>query len=273
MMRRAISCIIIIMLLTLLCNSINAYSTIKKNSQVNNLETLSNCYISINGSLETQWKICFLKPFGDYRSTVLYWHLELQSDTIITISNEKDGDILYQNQGAIELKILNFRGIYKPSRPDETSPLNMFIDGKVTLINIEETNTNNENKKSNYDVQLGKESFTNCYIQINGKIHNDWPAIIKLPNMLLVGWIQDSDNNVLFGSYSYILLENDASIKVFSEKNGEILWQHQGSSDPLITLIGYKGLYEYFNPENELSQVNIEGDCLYSSIRLGNYGT
>lgn len=129
-----------------------------------------------------------------------------------------------------------------------------------------------ESQEQNTILSSGTKRFTNCYVEISGYIHNDWPAIIKLPNMFQSGWIMSSEEDVLFGLYSYMLFENSAAIIVYSEKNGDILWEHQKDVDPLITIIGFNGFYEFINPPLQLSSVTLEGMVGYISIRLKDYG-
>jgi hypothetical protein len=268
--------LIILMMLVILpiTTSLATFEKSKSFDQIRNNELFQNCYINISGSLENQWKINFLKPYGDYRSTVLFWHLELQSDNQLTIS-DKNGEILYQFNGAVKLNIFRFSGIYIPKLQSENGPLHMSINGHVGRILFQElakSNSENENRH-NLRYVNDKESFLNCYIEVQGHIHNDWPAVVKLPNMLIAGWIQASLDDVLFGSYSYILFEDDADIKIYEKKDGTLLWEHQGQLDPLLTIIGYRGYYSYINPEQELQKVTLSGKALFASIRLDDFGT
>ena len=261
---------LLLVFIMLVFTSISTSVATGENNQSNN-KVFSNCYIDILGSLETQWKICFMKPFGDYRSTVFYWHLELQSDSDLVILSEKDGEILYQHHGAIVVNIALFSGIYIPSKPNENEPLQMDIDGHAGRISIT-TKDQASQEKVNQVPLPNRETFTGSYIEIQGHVHNDWPAIIKLPNMIIAGWVRQSEEEILFGSYSYILFEEDASIRVYDEKGGNLLWKHQGTIDPLITLIGFRGSYNYVDIELTLRQVTLEGTALFTSIRLHDYG-
>ena len=228
------------------------------------------CYVEIDGDISNQWKICFLKPFGDYRSTVVYWHIEFKPDTTIRIYDDKNGELLYEYDGERELNIIAFGGIYIPSRLSPSSPLHVSITGSVFRI-ISKKLSNNQDISSE-SILNNKVNFNNCYIEISGKIHNDWPAIVKLPNLFTFLWYRSDENNILFGTYCYILYEEDAVIKVYNEKDGNLIWEHEGMSDPLIKIIGFKGEYDYIYEPSHLDTVVFSGDVLFTSIRLGDWG-
>jgi hypothetical protein len=273
-MSRKIICILICFLLVLISIPlINSEKFIEK--PINNVgedEYFISCYISIEGSIFNQWKINFLKPFGDDRATVLFWHLEFKPNTEITILTEENGEVLYNFQGEKQLNILAFRGIYISQHNWEEDHVDVSINGKVTLVKPRDTSTNSDNTDTTTmkNVLGEKQRFTNCYFEISGYMHNDWPAIIKLPNMFQLLWIQSANdiNDVIFGTYSYIYFEEDAEITVYSEENGEVIWQHEGQIDPFLTMIGFKGSYSYVDPDYELPIITLSGNALFASIIL-----
>lgn len=238
-------------------------------------DVFNRCYIKIEGDIYNQWKICFLKPFGDYRSTVFYWHLEFNSDSEFLIYNEKDGELLYEYTGSRQVNILAFGGTYIPTRPNVGSPLHVSINGNVLKIisrELIESPNLSIKPRINNKILNDKVNFNNCYIELSGKIHNDWPALIKFPNLFRLYWFGPDLNNVLFGTYCYILYEKDALIKIYDEEDGNLLWEHDGFNDPLVTIIGFKGNYQYINDPNHLDQVIFSGDSLFTSVKLGEWG-
>jgi hypothetical protein len=238
-------------------------------------DVFNRCYIEIEGDIYNQWKICYLKPFGDNRSTVIYWHLEFEPNSEIKIYDEKDGELLSEYFGPREINILAFGGIYIPFRQNANSSLHVSINGNVLkiiskkLFNIPDSTIES---KSNCKILNDKINFNNCYIELSGEIHNDWPAIIKFPNLYRLLWVGPDIDNILFGTYCYILYENDALIKIYNEKDGDLIWEHDGNNDPLVTLIGFKGDYEYIDEPYYLDQVVFSGNALFTSIRLGEWG-
>ena len=240
-----------------------------------NRDVFNRCYIEIEGDISNQLKICFLKPFGDYRSTVVYWHLEFNPDSEIKIYNEKDGELLYEYTGSRQINILAFGGIYIPSRFNVSSPLHVSINGNVLKIiskKLMDSPNSSIESKINCKILNEKVNYNNCYIEISGEIHNDWAAVIKFPNLFRLFWFGSDLNNVLFGTYCYILYENDALIKIYNEKDGSLIWEHDGVNDPLVTIIGFKGDYQYINDPLHLDQVVFSGDTLFTSIKLGEWG-
>jgi len=238
-------------------------------------DVFNKCYIEIEGDISNQWKICFLKPFGDYRSTVVYWHLEFKPDSEIKIYDEKDGELLYEYEGSRQINIIAFGGIYIPTRFNVSSPLHVSINGNVLKIiskKLLDTPDSIIESKSNSKILNYRVNFKNCYIELSGKIHNDWPALIKFPNLFRLYWFGSDLNNVLFGTYCYILYENDALIKIYNEEDGDLLWEHDGVNDPLVTIIGFKGNYQYINDANHLDQVIFSGNTLITNVKLGEWG-
>jgi hypothetical protein len=111
--------------------------------------------------------------------------------------------------------------------------------------------------------------YKNCYIEVSAYIHNDWPAVIKLPNMLKVAWKQSPDSHeVSFGFYSYFVFGNDALITVYDKKDGTILWQHEGIHDPSIAMVGFTGDYIPDADSYYLTHFIIEGTVRLLGIRI-----
>ena len=92
------------------------------------------------------------------------------------------------------------------------------------------------------------------------------------PNLFKLLWIGQELNNILFGTHCYILYENTALITIYDKKDGNIIWKHDGIYDPLVTIIGFKGDYEYIDDPYYLDNVVFSGDTLFISIRLGEWG-
>lgn len=266
-----ISTIVLMLLITMI--PISGSNNIDTENVNSDRDVFNKCYIEIEGDIYTQWKICFLKPFGDYRSIVVYWHLEFRPGSQILIYDELDGEILSEYNEPRQINILAFGGIYIPSRFNDDSPLHISIKGNVTKIVSKKLSEPTNNKISTENINSNdKVSFTNCYIELSGEIHNDWPAFIKLPNLFRLLWVGPNINNVLFGTYCYILYENTASIKIFEEKDDDIIWEHDGVQDPLITIIGFKGDFEYIEIPYYLDRIVFSGNALFTSIKLGDWG-
>lgn len=254
-------------------NSLEPCTELATNDALDPLFT--RCYIEITGSIQNQWKICYLKPFGDYRSTIAFWHLSLKDDASIKIYSHDQTQLLYEHLGEKQLRIFTFAGTYIPTFSSETDTLRVEIMGKASIIMPYSSGNSvdeEEMEQSELMARGGTKRFTHCYIEVEGNIHNDWAAIIKLPNMLQLAWVGSTREDILFGSYSYILFEEDATIRVYDEKDGEVLFTHQGSIDPLLTVIGFSGSYTSVDPPLELRTITLQGSTLFASIRLKDYG-
>ena len=126
---------------------------------------------------------------------------------------------------------------------------------------------------SNKNVDPMKESserFTQCYIEISGIMHNDWPALIKLANHW---WFWHSErNNEYFISYGYSVFEPDVEITIYDEKGGSVLWEYTSNIDPLVSFIGFKGDFSYTDNSPYLPQITYEGKVFMVNIILKNFG-
>jgi hypothetical protein len=110
--------------------------------------------------------------------------------------------------------------------------------------------------------------YKNCYIEASGDIHNDWPAFIKLPNVVRFVWLKQSNLDVRFGLYSYILFGKNATVTIYDKEGGTQLWQHQGIHDPSITLLGFSGEYVFDGTPYNLTHATINGNARLLGIRL-----
>ncbi len=254
-------------------------TVVSNNNNIKNInsdrDVYNNCYIEIEGDIYNQWKICFLKPFGDYRSTVVYWHLEFKPDSQIKIYDKLNGELLSEYSGERQINILAFGGIYIPAKSNVSNSLHVSINGnvlKIILKKLLDSPVSTIKPDTDSKILDDKKYFNNCYIELSGEIHNDWPALIKLPNLFRLFWIGSDINNILFGTYCYILYENDALITIYDEKDGNLIWEHDGIYDPLVTIIGFRGDYEYIDEPYSLDRIVFSGNTLFTSIKLGEWG-
>jgi hypothetical protein len=112
--------------------------------------------------------------------------------------------------------------------------------------------------------------FTQCYVEINGILHNDWPAVIKLPNHYW--FFHHQKNNEFFILYGYILFESETEITIYDSKDGAVLWKYDSDIDPLVSFIGFQGAYTFTDNIPYLPQISYQGEVLFVHIQLKNYG-
>jgi hypothetical protein len=85
------------------------------------------------------------------------------------------------------------------------------------------------------------ERFTKCYVEMSGNVtYDDWPRIIAI-NFLKIVHIYLGNHNgfVLFWQMVY---EPDTIVNVYTEKGGELLFSHQGSTYPEVRIFFFRGL-------------------------------
>ena len=94
------------------------------------------------------------------------------------------------------------------------------------------------------------ETFTNCYIKGSGTIDFTW---------------QLTDFPIGFGKefilyWPVIFIEPDVDVTIYSEKNGEILWQDMiDSGQWTLHLFGFRGIYNNDGSTIENLIANLEG--------------
>jgi hypothetical protein len=205
----------------------------------------------------------------------------------VTIYSKKNGRVLWEDtfdSGQWVLYLIGFFGKYN----NDGSTANTLIanlDGRTCFILIsplkentdDATYQNSESATTTVppnDIQplITEGRYRKCYLEISGYMHNDWRAFIKLPNMVQFSWVYDAGTtHVRNGLYSYIIFEKDAMIKVYDEKNGDLLWQHQGTTSPLLTLIGFSGDCTIDSTPGELPHITMNGDVRFLGIRLKHF--
>ncbi len=118
-------------------------------------------------------------------------------------------------------------------------------------------------------VSNGFNRYTSCYLEISGDISQcDWPRIIGA-NFWKTTWFRIGDDRAIVSFWSFVLVP-DASIRIYSEKNGNLLWEHQGTNDVQLRVFGYAGMYIYEDSELDegTGHVRINGYALFANVRL-----
>jgi hypothetical protein len=263
--------------------------TSPEESQSKDIQTFFNCYIEASGPIDFTWKLSDISIGLRYRF-IAYWPVVFKEPaTDVTIYSKKNGEILWEDSFESDewvMYLVGFIGKYNnDGSTDETLIAN--LEGKVSFLMVspewnDKCDVTNQDHESVCSSTLNHKilptntqgRYMNCYIEISGYLHNDWPAIVKLPNMVQILWTSQSDSlEKVFGLYTYILFEEDTAIKVYDEKGGELLWQHDGTIDPMITLIGFSGEYSYDEPDPvySLPIITLKGNAGFLSIKLHEY--
>ena len=282
MRRKMIGLILIMLVVPILLPSITATSTVETKKEV-----FTQCYIEATGAIDFTWQLNDI-PIGLRYRFISFWPVVFnEPDVDVTIYSRKNGDILWAdtfNSGQWVLFLVGFIGKYN-NDGSTTDTLIANLDGRACFILVSPQKDTNSDATpqsgesvtpsvSMTDIQpvILQGRYRDCYLELSGYMHNDWPAIVKFPNMMQVLWkYQPNTATVLNGLYSYILFEEYASIKVYDEKNGNLLWQHQGILDPLITLIRFSGECVIDDIPGTLPYITMNGDAQFLGIKLKHF--
>jgi hypothetical protein len=107
----------------------------------------------------------------------------------------------------------------------------------------------------------GFNKYNNCYIEISGLISiHDYPRIIG-NNMWKILYLRTNgpSNPEAFVFYWYLYLDESAEISIYSEENGDLLWQHDSEGEPVLRILLFSGKYVSATTEEERLQVDING--------------
>jgi len=102
--------------------------------------------------------------------------------------------------------------------------------------------------------------FKNCYIDALGLVDSSPPHY--RPLMFKIFYLRSFiTNNALVLYWLIIFEEPDVEVTIYSEENGEVLWQNEHDPPAVwgLRLIRFKGQYTHFTNENGF-HVNIRGN-------------
>jgi len=274
MKTRTIFLIALMLASALLPATIAEYEEINSDEIALSSEIFINCYVVASGPIDFTWQLSDI-PIPFIGRFIAYWPVIYYGpQTEISIYSKKGGDLLWQDtigSGELTMHLFCFRGVYN-NDGSTSDTLIANLDGKSSFILIDRQSEDSVDKKILNPIAFGNNKvFVNSYIEVSGYVHNDWPAIVKWPNMIQFLWLQNNDNSILFGLYSYILFEEDAKIKVYDSKDGTLLWQHDGLIDPLISLFGFSGEYDNTDTPETLANVVLSGNFIACRIKLNNH--
>ncbi len=137
----------------------------------------------------------------------------------------------------------------------------------LPLVNSNESNNSIQTNNTN----LSKwELFTSCYIEAEGEIayNIDWPAIIKMPNMWKSFWFRPFNDDKAIVSYWMLVFKFDSIVKIYSEENGDLLWENYGSNYPQLKIFGFYGNYIPSNNDENSFQVLLSGKAFIVLTKL-----
>ena len=146
----------------------------------------------------------------------------------------------------------------------------VFVSMLMIATAIPLTSASNTNKTNNKICNPTTDTYNECYIEASGKIsEKDWPAIIRLPNMWKTFWFRFLLNDErAFVSFWRIIFQSNAEVTIFTEQNGEVLWEHQGEKEVQLIILGYVGIYNPESSDDGPLHVTISGTALRVDTKL-----
>lgn len=108
--------------------------------------------------------------------------------------------------------------------------------------------------------------FNTCYIVAEGELtEKDFPSIIGT-SMWKIHYTRpfnDDRANVFFW---FIRFNETSTVTIYSEENGEVLWQHQGDTVPQLRMVMFKGIYLNADTTEGKLHIEIRGTIRYIQI-------
>ena len=105
------------------------------------------------------------------------------------------------------------------------------------------------------------EKFSDCYIEISGILsETDYPSIIGISMWKMVFLRPEgNDDPAAFILYWFLRYKESASITIYDQQNGNILWQHDGVGEYQFRILWFSGSYEPIGVPGNSLQTDISG--------------
>ena len=140
----------------------------------------------------------------------------------------------------------------------------LLVSSLPVTVALETNNSiNKENENSNVNIKMYKD----CYLEASGKIsRGDWPRLIG-SNMWKIFWFRPHHDDRAFTFYWLLVYDQNAEFTIYTEENGDVLWQHDGNGSPQITIYRYYGIY-LNNMNGDSLEVTLKGKVQRLKVRV-----
>jgi len=102
------------------------------------------------------------------------------------------------------------------------------------------------------------ERFDKCYVEMSGNVtFDDWPRIIAINFLKIVHRNLGNHNGSVW--FWLMVFEPDTIVNVYTEKGGELLYTHQGSTYPEVRIFFFKGLMISSEAEDCMVHYSLDG--------------
>lgn len=112
----------------------------------------------------------------------------------------------------------------------------------ITLVPLIGASKTDDLKASSTQV----EKFQNCYVDVSGTVTtSDWPRVFGINFLKIFHPRFVSRGFVLM---YLIIFDPDATLNVYTEQGGELLYQHSGPTYPELVMFGFRGQWNASGP-------------------------
>jgi hypothetical protein len=102
------------------------------------------------------------------------------------------------------------------------------------------------------------EKFNDCYVEMSGNVtYHDWLRFIAINILEIVHRNLGNHNGSVW--FWMMLFEPDAIVNIYTEKGGEVLYTHQGSTYPEVRMFFFKGLMISSEVEGSIVHYTLDG--------------
>ncbi len=114
--------------------------------------------------------------------------------------------------------------------------------------------------------QIDVQHFNSCYIVADGVLtEKDFPSIFGTSMWKMCFFRPHNDDRATI-LYWFIRFNEISSVTIYSEQNGEVLWQHQGGTVSQLRMIAFRGVYLNDVAENGGLHIELWGNISFIQV-------
>lgn len=115
--------------------------------------------------------------------------------------------------------------------------------------------------------ELGEiQRFNSCYIVAEGELtEKDFPSIIGT-SMWKICYLRPFNDDRATVFYWFIRFKDTATVTIYTEENGDVLWQHEGSTVPQLRMLRFNGVYIPELTDDGSLHIQISGSLTHVQI-------
>jgi hypothetical protein len=124
---------------------------------------------------------------------------------------------------------------------------------------------------TSFPTKIKNNYFTNCHIEISGRLHNDWFSITKIfvHSFHIQKQKIGDDFYFLFG-YTLFDKEN-LNLKIYDKVNGSLLYEPSIKEDTLVIMMRFKGMNVFNKTDENMPLITYNGECNFIKLIIRNF--